>query len=109
MSTIIRGTTPTLTFNVKNEQMNLDNISEIWITFKTKPGVKLVEKTYDKDDVTIDAANSTITLSLSQEDTLAFADSNMFVQVRLRMNDDMAFASAILDTSIGAILKEGVI
>ena len=109
MSTIIRGTTPTLTFNVKNEQMDLTEIAEVWITFKTKPGIKLKEKTYDINDVTIDAVEKTITLSLSQEDTLDFADSNMFVQVRLRMNDDMAFASAIIETSIGHILKEGVI
>ena len=54
MSTIIRGTTPTLTFNVKNEQMDLTEIVEIWITFKTKAGVKLKEKTYDETDVTID-------------------------------------------------------
>lgn len=109
MSTIIRGTTPTLTFNVKNEQMDLAEIAEVWITFKTKPGVKQIEKTYDINDVAIDAAEKTITLSLSQEDTLEFANAQMLVQVRLRMNDDMAFASAIIETSIGQILKDGVI
>ena len=109
MSTIIRGTTPTLTFNVKNEQMDLTEVAQVWITFKTKSGVKLIEKTYDINDVTIDAVEKTITLSLTQEDTLAFGDSNLLVQVRLRMNDDMAFASAIIETTIGHILKEGVI
>jgi len=109
MSTIIRGTTPTLTFNVKNENMDLTAVAEVWITFKTKPGVKLKEKTYDINDVVIDAVEKTITLSLSQEDTLYFADNKILVQVRMRMNDDMAFASAIIDTSIGQILKDGVI
>jgi len=109
MSTIIRGTTPTLTFNVKNEQMDLTEVAEVWITFKTKAGVKLKEKTYDKTDVTIDPVEKTITLSLTQEDTLYFSDSIILVQVRLRMNDDMAFASAIIETSIGQILKDGVI
>ena len=109
MSTIIRGTTPTLTFNVKNEQMDLAEVAEVWITFKTKPGVALKEKTYDITDVVIDPTEKTITLSLSQEDTLYFANAQMLVQVRLRMNDDMAFASAIIETSIGQILKEGVI
>ena len=106
---IIRGTTPTLTFNVKNEQMDLTEIAEVWITFKTKPGAKLKEKTYDKNDVTIDPTENTITLSLSQEDTLYFSDNIILVQVRLRMNDDMAYASAIIETSIGQILKDGVI
>ena len=112
MSMIIRGTTPTLTFNVKNEQMDLAEIAEVWITFKSKAGVRLVEKTYDINDVTIDATEKTITLSLSQEDTLEFVNApngEMLVQVRLRMNDDMAFASAIIETSIGQILKDGVI
>ena len=109
MSTIIRGTTPTITFNVKNEQMDLTQIAEVWITFKTKPGVKLIEKTYDIDDVTIDNEEKTITLSLSQEDTLEFANTQMLVQVRLRMSDDMAFASAIMEVTIGHILKEGQI
>ena len=109
MSTIIRGTTPTLTFNVKNEQMDLTNVAEVWITFKTKAGVKPKEKTYDINDVTIDAVEKTITLSLSQEDTLYFADEKMLVQVRLRMSDDMAYASAIIESSIGQILKDGVI
>ena len=109
MSTIIRGTTPTLTFNVKNEQMDLTEIAEVWITFKTKAGVKLKEKTYDKTDVTIDPLEKTITLSLTQEDTLYFSDNIILVQVRLRMNDDMAYASAIIETSIGQILKDGVI
>lgn len=109
MSTIIRGTTPTLTFNVKNEQMDLNEIAEVWITFKTKPGVKLIEKTYDINDVTIDPTEKQIILSLSQEDTLAFSNTNILAQVRLRMNDDMAYASAIMETTIGHILKEGVI
>lgn len=109
MSTIIRGTTPTLTFNVKNEQMDLTQVAEVWITFKTKPGVKLVEKTYDLDDVTIDAGEKTITLALTQEDTLAFADSNMLVQIRLRFNDGSSFASAIMEVVIGHILKDGAI
>ena len=109
MSTIIRGTTPTLTFNVKNENMDLTEVAEVWITFKTKPGVRLKEKTYDINDVVIDAVEKTITLSLSQEDTLYFADNKILVQVRMRMNNDMAFASAIIETSIGQILKDGVI
>ena len=109
MSTIIRGTTPTITFNIKNEQMDLTQVAEVWITFKTKPGVALKEKTYDINDVTIDAEEKTITLSLSQEDTLYFANAQMLVQMRLRMNDDNAYASDIFETSIGQILKDGVI
>ena len=109
MSTIIRGTTPTLTFHVKNEQLNLNEIAEIWITFRTKSGVKIKDKTYDKEDVVIDAENHTIELFLSQEDTLSFTDPNTVLQLRVRFNNDLAYASNIMGVQIGHILKEGVI
>ena len=106
---IIRGTTPTLTFHVKNEQLDLDEIAEIWVTFRTKAGVKVKDKNYTKEDVTIDAEEHTIELFLSQEDTLDFTDTNMVVQLRVRFNDDLAYASSIMPIDIGHILKEGVI
>ena len=106
---IIRGTTPILTFHVKNEQLDLDDIAEIWITFKTKAGVKVKDKTYTREDVAIDNTEHTIELFLTQEDTLDFSNTNMVVQLRVRFNDDMAFASDIIDIPIGHILKEGVI
>ena len=106
---IIRGTTPTLTFHVKNDQLNLDEIAEIWVTFKTKAGVKVREKTYTIEDVLIDAGEHTITLNLTQEDTLDFADTNMVVQLRVRFDNDVAYASDIIPIEIGHILKEGVI
>ena len=106
---IIRGTTPTLVFKIKNENMDLDDVAEIWITLKTKAGTRSKEKTYDIDDVTIDAQSGEVTLSLSQEDTLYFEDTNMLIQIRLRMDSGMAYASSIIKTSIGQILQEGVI
>lgn len=106
---IIRGTTPTLTFHVKNEQLDLNEIAEIWVTFRTKAGQKIQDKTYTKEDVTIDAEEHTIELFLSQEDTLAFADPNTVLQLRVRFNDDLAYASSIMGVQIGHILKEGVI
>ena len=106
---IIRGTTPTLTFHVKNETLDMTEIAEVWITFKTKAGVKIKEKNYDIEDVTIDPVEKTIELFLSQEDTLDFAETNMVVQLRVRLDNDLAYASSIMDIDIGHILKEGVI
>lgn len=106
---IIRGTTPTLAFHVKNEQLNLDEIAEIWITFRTKASAQVISKTYTKEDVSIDAENHIIELFLSQEDTLDFADPNMVVQIRARFDNDLAYASDIIGIKVGHILKEGVI
>lgn len=106
---IIRGTTPTLTFHVKNEQLDLNEIAEIWVTFQSKSGVRIKEKTYTSEDVTIDAAEHTIELFLTQEDTLYLPDTNIVIQLRIRFNDDLAYASNIIPVDIGHILKEGVI
>ena len=105
---IIRGTTPTISFNV-NTDLDLSEVAELWITFKTKPGTPVREKTYTKDDVTIDAENKRISLFLSQEDTLDFTNNPYNIQIRMRMNDDLAYASSIIEEPIGKILKDGII
>ena len=102
---IIRGTTPTIIFNVKTE-LDLDNLAEVWITFKSKNNI---DKTFTKNDVVIDQEKHEILLSLSQEDTLNFNGSQMQVQLRLRMYDGSAYASGIMETIIGDVLKEGII
>ena len=105
---IIRGTTPTLTFNIKND-VNLNDIEVLWITFRSKNGTNQKERTYTLDDVSIDSEKNTITLNLTQEDTLALSGDVMLVQIRARMNNDVAYASAIFEIVIDRILKAGVI
>ena len=105
---IVRGTTPTIVFKVKAD-LDLDNLAEVWITFKSKTNASMPNKTYTKNDVVIDNDAHEILLSLSQEDTLNFEGSQMQVQLRLRMFNGSAYASKIMETSIGDILKEGVI
>lgn len=105
---IIRGTTPTVTFKI-HSSLDLNDIAEMWITFQKKIGATTKEKTFTLDDVSIDAEEQTVTLVLTQEDTLDFAEKAISVQMRVRMNDDMAYASGILETTIGKILKDGVI
>ena len=104
---ITRGTTPTISFHI-NTELDLAEIAEIWITFKAKIG-KPDEKTYTKDNITIDSETGNINLFLSQPETLSFTDNPYQVQIRLRMNDDLAYASTILEIPIGKILKEGII
>ena len=104
---IIRGTTPSISFHI-NTELDLSKIAEVWITFKAKYGTPH-EATYTKDDVTIDAQNGNINLFLSQQATLAFTDNPYNIQIRLRTDDELAYASNILETPIGKILKDGVI
>lgn len=105
---IIRGTTPTIVFEI-DTKIDLNEIAELWITFKTKLGVRLREKTFTLEDVTLDDEQKTIALPLTQEDTLHFSESTMQVQIRLRLNNNLAYASDIVDAEMGRILKDGVI
>lgn len=106
---IIRGTTPTVVFNV-NTDLDLSDVVELWITFKPKSAdPRHSDMTYTLDDVTIDPLLKTISLFMSQEDTLAFNEKPYNVQIRLRTSDDLAYASSIIEEPIGKILKDGVI
>lgn len=97
-----RGTTPTLTFELPFEVSALD---VYWITISQRyENIKI-----DKDDSACTSSGSTITLKLTQEDTLKLiADKPVYIQIRALMDDD-AIASETIETTVEDILKEGVI
>ena len=104
-----RGTTPNIVIKV-NSDLDLSTMEQIWVTFKNKSA----EKTYDIDVIEVDAVNNTLSLTMSQEDTLAFQTCGSMqgkVEVQLRLLDDegMAYASNINEVNLLRILKEGVI
>ena len=101
-----RGTTPTITFNIHTD-IDLNDVAECWVTFKAHIGDK--EETYDISDLIIDAENKTITVAMSQDETLFFNAGRIFVQIRMRMNDDLAYASDIKEMTMNGILKDGEI
>ena len=88
-----RGTTPNIVIKV-NSDLDLSAMEQIWVTFKNKSA----EKNYDKEVIEVDAVNNTLSLTMSQEDTLAFQTCGSMqgkVEVQLRLLDDegMAYAS----------------
>ena len=101
-----RGTTPNITFNI-NTELDLTEIAEVWVTFKS--GIGDVEKTYDSSDVFIDAEHKKITVVMTQEDTLSFGQGQVYVQIRMRMNDDLAYASDVKGMTMNGILRDGEI
>lgn len=97
-----RGTTPT---NIFTSELDLSTADVLYITYK-QLGKVLVEKT--KSDVTF--GDGTITVTLTQDDTLKFSeDKYVYVQIRARFADGSAVASNIIETPAQAILKDGVI
>lgn len=100
-----RGTTPTLYLELDTELDFADNVSEMWVTFKS-PSVE-VTKTFS--EVSFDAETNKITVTLTQEETLKFFKGVTEVQVRIKTKEGLAYASDIATLEIEKVLKEGVI
>ena len=114
-----RGTTPTNTFRAT---VDLSEAEVVYITYGQR-GNPVIEKT--KADITFEPpqdeqgtrsepANAeltvyTFTVQLTQEETLRFVDSDVYIQIRARFPGETAIASKIIKTSVEMILKDGVI
>lgn len=99
-----RGTTPTLTFRI-NSEIDLNSIVEVWVTLKATN----IVQTWTKNDLIIDAAEKTISLPLTQADTLELDAGSVLCQLRFLDMNDKAFASPVKRINLHNILKEGVI
>ena len=114
---MIRGTTPTHVFLV---DISLENIDKLYVTYKQNKNT-IVEKTLD--DVEIDNDAKTISVHLTQAETLLFKDlhwsalhpnlnskdDKIQVQIRIKYDDGTALASNIILLPIDDILKDGEI
>ena len=117
---MIRGTTPTHKFYA--DDINLENIEELYITYAQGKKV-IIEKTLE--DVELNTEENSISVFLTQEDTLKFKttqwsylypnenkrDMMVEVQIRIKFNDlnHSSFASNIILLDVDKILKDGEI
>lgn len=103
---MFRGTTPKLIFEV-NKEIKLSDMKEIWLTIKgleQEVTLKLTDSELEVDDV-----ENTITVVLTQEQTLSFKAKEIKLQFRFLDNSDNAYASAIKYITLDDIIKDGVI
>lgn len=100
--TMIRGTTPTLVFDV---DADLTDAQVIYITLR-QIGRDAIEKT--QEDITVGVRE--LSVRLTQEETLKLESGlPVEIQIRARFADGSAIASNIMRADAGRILKEGVI
>ena len=103
---IIRGTTPTIIVSIQTE-IDLSELSAAWV-YISQQGKVRVNKALT--DIEVDTENRTLSLELTQTDTLALkAGIETFFQIRLRMEDDTALATTAAKITVKEIYKEGVI
>ena len=98
-----RGTTPTHTFTLP-EEIPLSTFTVIFITYSQMGRVR-VEKTID--DIIIDG--HTVTVILTQADTLSFRSGSVEIQMRAKTALGEAYASDIVTVPAEKILKDGEI
>ncbi len=107
-----RGTTPKHIFYFPFDQ---NEVSVLKITYFQKGKVRF---TKELSDVTFQPDEETITLQLSQEDTLSFEryswldkakDSLIWVQIRVKLTNGNCLASDMMKDRLGDILLDEVI
>ena len=98
-----RGSTPTNTFVT---DIDLSNAT-VYVSYEQN-GAVVVEKT--GSDLTFTSGQTyTISLELSQEDTLKFKPGTVMIQIRYVFPNGAADASNIIKTTAERIIKDGVI
>lgn len=99
-----RGTTPTLTFTTPYEAAL---IQSGYLTFKQR-GAIVLDVPLSDPSVTVE--DNAITITLTQEQTLAFTSAAPAqAQIRAMLTSNKAVASNIVQIPICAILKDGEI
>lgn len=98
-----RGTTPTHVFSFPEEYADTV-FSAVYVTYY-QDGKTVLEKTGNS----LSFLDNTVTLTLTQEETLLFSEGQVKIQIRARTAAGTAVASNIISTTANAILKDGVI
>lgn len=99
---MIRGTTPKMDFVLP---FDVDSIAESYITFVQNNNI-----VFDKSFSECESHENTLTLRLTQEETLKLSDGNAVeIQIRVRTKSGEAMASNIIRVNTERILRDGVI
>lgn len=100
---MIRGTTPTLTFNLP---MAVSTLSEYWVTVSQRyDNIRI-----DRDKSTLTASGSSIVANLTQEETLRLVpDKPVYIQLRVLTTGGDAMASEVFKATVDDVLREEVI
>jgi len=102
---MIKGTTPTLQFNLPIPTTEI-KACEVMVQYIDNNKEVTIVRTLDECEV----GESTITARLTQEETLQLpAPSIASIQLRVLTIEDVALASAVFTTTVKRLLKEGVI
>ncbi len=99
---MIRGTTPTLKFTLPFDTADITLLN---ISFAQEGRVVLEKKLLD-----CSLEGSTVSVALTEADTLSFDSDKSLVEIQLRVGcGEARLASNIIKTTVGRILKDGAL
>lgn len=98
-----RGTTPVNTFELPAD-ISFDDFDVVFLTY-SQFGKVILDLGLDR--LRIDGR--VLSLTLTQEETLAFSPGAVQIQMRGRMKDGRAVASNLIITTAKEVLKDGTI
>ena len=102
MQTVDRGTNPVNTFTLPFE---LISPQQVWLTYAQDDVIVI-----DKDKESIVVSGNTLTVHLTQDETLKLDHRKQVqIQIRILTADGVAIRSNIKEYSVSKILKDGVI
>ena len=102
-----RGTTPTEVYELDTPDLDMSTLTVVWITIRDERDQK-----YTWDDISrmsFDNENKTISITFTQEETLAFVPGQATVDIRALTADNKAIATDTTIIEIHDIQKDGVI
>ena len=102
---LIRGTTPTIIITVQTE-IDLHQVAEVWIYISQQNKVRVDTQL---EDVTFDYDHRKMSVTLTQNDTLALKEGDALFQIRLLLLDGTALATLASKVDVKPVYKPGVI
>lgn len=102
---IIRGTTPTITMTVNND-MDISTLVDVWV-YISQGGKTKIDKKFS--DLSFDYANKSMSVTLTQTDTLALKAGDALIQVRAITSDGVALGMVAQSIDIEEVYKNGII
>ena len=96
-----KGTTPTYILSFK-EEINFSEVTHWTVTMKQRNAIVNI------DNPIVDVENSTLTVVLTQDQTLKFTTGDASLQVKGKFTNGTVFASDIQRVHVNPILDERV-
>jgi hypothetical protein len=103
---ILQGTTPTLTITVNPEELLLEDVTEIELTFQSGTQTPTMKS---MSDLTIDTEANTLSYTFTETETLALSPSAMLIwQARFKLQSGVIVGTVKKSIKVIDLISEEV-